>query len=172
MKKNSSDVTDKIFQTQWFVGLLVFFQFLQQLNFVFVCIDEPGVVILFYFSYFELVKGRITTRKTIRKAYVTRVILLQSYVIPQFLQRWKILPVFVFFVILIFRCMSFVCWEDIVCSNFVIFYRHYSLERQSRLGRYGNLAHINTFLIICYYTWPTFFPNFCSLCSPWMRLCT
>ena len=87
MKKNSSDVTDKIFQTQWFVGLLVFFQFLQQLNFVFVCIDEPGVVILFYFSYFELVKGQITTRKTIRKAYVTTVILLQSYVIPQFLQR-------------------------------------------------------------------------------------
>ena len=43
--------------------LVVFFQFLQQLNFDFVCIDEPDVVILFYF-YFELVRGRITTRKT------------------------------------------------------------------------------------------------------------
>ena len=67
--------------------------------------------------------------------------------------------------------MSIVCWEDTVCSNFVIFYRHFSLGRQSRLGRYGNLAHINTFQIIRYYTWPTFFLNFCSLCSPWMRLC-
>lgn len=68
MKKNSSDVTDKILQTQWFVGLLsvFFFQFLQQLNFDFVCIDEPDVVILFYF-YFELVRGRITTRKTHRE---------------------------------------------------------------------------------------------------------
>lgn len=67
--------------------------------------------------------------------------------------------------------MSIVCWEDIVCSNFAIFYRHYSLGRQNRLGRYGNLAHINTFQIIRYYTWRTFFLNFCSLCSPWMRRC-
>lgn len=80
----------------------------------------------------------------------------QSYVTPRFLQRrsivfalpwmthwfFQILSIFGSFFILIFRCMSFVCWEDIVCSNFVIFYRHYSLEIQSLLGRYGNLTHI------------------------------
>ena len=49
MKKSSSDVTDKILQTQWFVRLLNFFSFLQLLNVDFVCLDEPDVIISFYF---------------------------------------------------------------------------------------------------------------------------